>query len=255
MKIEGGSFLVTGAASGLGFATAAMLVEAGGRVTLVDLPGSSGAEAAQQLGTPACFAPADVTSETDVRQAIEQAAQHGGGLHGAICCAGIALGERLVGRQGPHRQASFERVLAVNVVGTFNVLRLAAERLIPQPPNEEGERGVLVTTASVAAFEGQIGQAAYAASKGAVAAMTLPVARELARHGIRCVTVAPGSFDTAMMSGMSEEVRQSLAAQVPFPPRLGRPEEFASLVRQVIENVMLNGTVIRLDGAMRMSAK
>lgn len=255
MKIPGGSFLVTGGASGLGFATARMLVEGGARVTIVDLPTSAGEDAAKGLGEAACFAPADVTNEADVQRAVERAVQHGGGLHGAICCAGIVLGERLVGRQGPHRQESFARTLAVNVTGTFNVLRLAAGRMIAQSPSDDGERGVLVTTASVAAFEGQIGQVAYAASKGAVAAMTLPIAREMARHGIRCLSIAPGSFDTAMMAGMSEEVRESLAAQVPFPPRLGKPEEFAFLVRHVLENVMLNGTVIRLDGAIRMSAK
>lgn len=255
MKIAGGSYLVTGGASGLGFATAAMLVGAGARVTLVDLASSSGSQSALQLGAGACFAPADVTSAGDVERAVRTAAEHGGGLHGVICCAGIALGERLVGRRGPHRLESFEMLLAVNVTGTFNVLRIAAERMISQPGGEDGERGVMVTTASVAAFEGQIGQVAYAASKSAVAAMTLPIAREMARHGIRCVSIAPGSFDTPMMAGMSEEIRQSLAAQVPFPPRLGKPEEFAALVRHVLENVMLNGTVIRLDGAIRMGMK
>jgi len=255
MKINGGSFLVTGAASGLGFATAEMLVREGGRVTLVDLPSSKGAEAAAGLGVAACFAPADVTQEAQVQAAVKVAERHGAGLHGAICCAGVALGERLVGKHGPHRQSSFESLMAVNVVGTFNVFRLAAARMMDGNPNDEGECGVLVSTASVAAFEGQLGQVAYAASKGAVAAMTLPVAREMARYGIRCVSIAPGIFDTAMMAGMSHEVRASLAEQVPFPPRLGKPAEYAALVRHVLENVVLNGTVIRLDGALRMGAK
>lgn len=255
MKITGGSFLVTGAASGLGFATAESLVREGGRVTLVDLPTSKGPEAAAGLGLAACFAPADVTDEAQVQAAVTAAQQHGGGLHGAICCAGVALGERLVGKHGPHRLSSFESLLAVNVVGTFNVFRIAAARMMEGDPNEEGECGVLISTASVAAFEGQVGQVAYAASKGAVAAMTLPVAREMAAFGIRCVSIAPGIFDTAMMAGMSDAVRASLAAQVPFPPRLGQPAEYAALVRHVLQNVMLNGTVIRLDGALHMGAK
>lgn len=255
MNISGGSFLITGGASGLGLATATMLVEAGGRVTIVDLNSELGNRAATQLGEAARFVQADVTQEADVRRAVQAAAQHGGGLHGAVCCAGIAIGERLVGKQGPHRQETFERVLAVNVVGTFNTLRIAAETMTAQPPNTQGERGVLITTASVAAFEGQIGQVAYAASKGAVAAMTLPIARELSRHGIRCMCVAPGIFDTSMMAGMSDEVRDSLASQVPFPQRLGEPAEFAALVRHLLENEMLNGSVIRLDGALRMGSK
>jgi NAD(P)-dependent dehydrogenase (short-subunit alcohol dehydrogenase family) len=255
MNISSGSFLITGGASGLGLATATMLVQAGGRVTIVDLNAEHGESAAAQLGEAAKFFQADVTREADVRRAVDAAMEHGGGLHGAVCCAGIAIGERLVGKQGAHRQESFERVLAVNVVGTFNTLRIAAEAMTAQSPNAQGERGVLITTASVAAFEGQIGQVAYAASKGAVAAMTLPIARELARHGIRCMSVAPGIFDTSMMAGMSDEVRDSLASQVPFPPRLGEPQEFAALVRHLLENPMLNGSVIRLDGALRMGSK
>lgn len=255
MEIDGHSFVVTGGASGLGLACAEMLVRGGARVTIVDLNEEQGANSVERLGEAARFEAADVTREDQLRKGVETAATHGGGLHGAICCAGIAIGERLVGKAGAHRQESFERVLAVNVVGTFNTLRLAAELMIPRTANDDGERGVLVTTASVAALDGQIGQAAYAASKGAVASMTLPIARELARHGIRCVSIAPGIFDTAMMAGMSDEVRASLVSQVPFPPRLGRAEEFAALVEQVLRNVMLNGSVIRLDGGLRMGAK
>ncbi len=255
MQIAEHSFLITGGAAGLGLACAQMLLRGGGRVTIVDLDAEHGAREADQLGDAARFVAADVTREEEVAAAMQAAVTHGGALHGAICCAGVALGERLVGKQGAHRQESFARVLAVNVIGTFNTLRLAAEWMIPQVANDDGERGVLITTASVAAFDGQIGQAAYAASKGAVASLTLPVARELARHGIRCVSIAPGIFDTAMMAGMSEEVRASLASQVPFPTRLGRAAEYAALVEHVLGNVMLNGTVIRLDGALRMGAK
>lgn len=255
MQIADHSFLVSGGASGLGFASARLLAQRGGRVTLLDRDDATGERAAAALGDAARFVAADVTREDEVGAAVDAAVEFGGGLHGAICCAGIAVGERLVGKQGPHRLESFAQVLAVNVIGTFNVLRLAAERMTQQPKDDEGERGVLITTASVAAFDGQIGQAAYSASKGAVASMTLPIARELARHGVRCVSIAPGIFDTAMMAGMSEEVRSSLASQIPFPPRLGRPEEFAALVEQILQNIMLNGTVIRLDGALRMGAK
>jgi len=255
MFLSDHSFLVTGGASGLGFACAEMLVRNGGLVTIADLNREQGELAARKLGGAAQFVAADVTREDDVSAAVQATVSQGGGLHGAVCCAGIAIGERVVGKQGPHRLDSFARVLAVNVIGTFNTLRLAAAQMVTQEPNETGERGVLITTASVAAFDGQIGQAAYSASKGAVASLTLPIAREPARHGIRCVAIAPGIFDTAMMAGMSEEVRNSLAAQVPFPPRLGRPDEYAALVEHILGNTMLNGTVIRLDGALRMGAK
>ncbi len=255
MLIADKSFLITGGASGLGFACAEMLVSKGGLVTIADLNREQGERAAAKLGGAAQFVAADATREDDMGAAIQAAVSQGGGLHGAVCCAGIAIGERVVGKQGPHRLDSFARVLAVNVIGTFNMLRLAAAQMATQEPDEEGERGVLITTASVAAFDGQIGQAAYSASKGAVASMTLPIARELARHGIRCIAIAPGIFDTAMMAEMSEEVRESLASQVPFPPRLGRPDEYAALVEHILGNSMLNGTVIRLDGALRMGAK
>jgi NAD(P)-dependent dehydrogenase (short-subunit alcohol dehydrogenase family) len=245
MVIAEKSFLITGGASGLGFACAEMLVRGGGFVTIADLNRQQGERAAAKFGSAAQFVATDVTREEDVSAAVQAAVSHRGGLHGAVCCAGIAIGERLVGKQGPHRLDSFARVLAVNVIGTFNTLRLAAAQMVTQEPDEEGERGVLITTASVAAFDGQIGQAAYSASKGAVASMTLPIARELARHGVRCVAIAPGIFDTAMMAGMSEDVRSSLTAQVPFPPRLAH----------ILGNSMLNGTVIRLDGALRMGAK
>ncbi len=245
MKIDGAGFLITGGASGLGLACAESLVRHGALVTILDLPTSAGEARAAALG--ARFVPANVTDEPAVATAVDTAIHFGGELRGVICCAGVALGERLVGKRGPHRQPTFERLLAVNVVGTFNVLRLAAARMIDNQPGEDGERGVLITTSSIAACEGQIGQVAYAASKGAVAAMTLPIARELAPHGIRCVSLAPGIFDTPLMDAMSDEVRASLAAQVPFPSRFGRREEFASLVEHVLQNVMLNGSAAAMS--------
>jgi NAD(P)-dependent dehydrogenase (short-subunit alcohol dehydrogenase family) len=249
MDIRGGVFLVTGSASGLGAAVVEMLVAEGASgVIAADLAGQSPAHA--QVRAVRC----DVTSTGDVSQALAQAAALGP-LRGVVHCAGIGLGEKTLGRDGPHDLERFERVLRINVAGTFNVARLAARAMAAQAPAAGGERGVLVHTASIAAWDGQAGQAAYAASKGAVAAMTLPIARDLARNAIRCVTIAPGVFETPMMASMPEEVRASLAAQVPFPPRLGRPAEFASLVREAISNPMLNGEVIRLDGALRMAAK
>ncbi len=197
-----------------------------------------------------------MTDEASVRGAVSAALDAFGGLRGAINCAGIAIAERVLGREGPHPLDRFARVIGVNLIGTFNVIRLAAEAIARQEPaGESGERGVIVNTASVAAFDGQIGQAAYAASKGGVAAMTLPIARELARNGIRVVTIAPGIFDTPMLAGLPESARQSLGQQVPFPPRLGRPEEFAALARHIVENEMLNGETIRLDGAIRMAPR
>lgn len=254
MQIHDRSFVVTGGASGLGAACARMLITAGGRVIVVDRNKASGEALAGELGDAAKFVAADVTDEAQIRAAIE-AAIGLAPLGGAIACAGIAPAARIVGREGPHELALFEKVLRVNTLGTFNLLRLAAAAMSKNEPNEEGERGVVVCTASVAAFDGQIGQAAYAASKGAVAAMTLPAARELAKFGIRVVTIAPGIFETPLLGAMPDEVRASLGAQVPFPPRLGRPEEFAALVHHILDNTMLNGETIRLDGAIRMAPK
>ena len=255
MDISGKVFVVTGGGSGLGAAVARRLAADEARVVLVDVNEDAGAAIAAELGGAARFIRADVTSEADGAQAIGYALYTFGHLHGLVNCAGIAPGEKVIGRDGPHRLESFTRAIAINLVGTFNMIRLAADAIAKQEPDTEGGRGVIVSTASIAAFDGQIGQAAYAASKGGVAAMTLPIARELARHGIRVVTIAPGIFETPMMAGMPQEVQDSLGRSVPFPSRLGRPEEFAALVRHIIENDMLNGEVIRLDGALRMAPK
>ena len=255
MQIANHTFLVSGGSSGLGAACVRMIAGAGGNVVIADLGRDKGEALAAELAPRVHFAVADVTDEAAVRAAIRAAEETFGGLHGAVGCAGIAIAERVLGKSGPHSLAAFAKVIHVNLVGTFNVARLAAETISRGPPGPDGERGVLVHTASVAAFEGQIGQAAYAASKGGVASLTLPLARELARVGIRVVTVAPGIFDTPLLGALPEPARQSLGQQVPFPPRLGRPDEFAALVRHIIENAMLNGAVIRLDGALRMAPK
>jgi NAD(P)-dependent dehydrogenase (short-subunit alcohol dehydrogenase family) len=248
MEIEGRTFLVAGGGSGLGAATAGMLTSAGANVVVADLKGEAAGGSVRFLET-------DVTDEGSVREAIEGATRAFGGLYGAINCAGVASAEKVLGKQGPHSLDSFAKVVNVNLVGTFNVVRLAAETMAKNEPSGSGERGVMVNTASVAAFDGQIGQVAYAASKGGVVAMTLPVARELAALGIRVVAIAPGIFDTPMMAGLPEAARDSLGKQVPFPSRLGRPEEYAALVGHIIENEMLNGEVIRLDGAIRMAPR
>jgi len=255
MEIDGRTFLVTGGGSGLGEATARKLVEGGAAVILADVNAERGKAVAEELGGRARFVKTDVTSEPDVREAVAAAISTFGDLHGAVSCAGIGPPAKVVGKDGPHPLDLFEKVVRVNLVGTFNTLRLVAEALIRNEPDEEGERGVIINTASVAAYEGQIGQAAYAASKGGVVALTLPAARELARHGIRVVTIAPGLFDTPLMAGLPEKARQSLGEQVPFPPRLGRPEEYAALAAHIVENTMINGEVIRLDGAIRMAAR
>ena len=255
MRIEDRVFLITGASSGLGLASARALVEAGGKVLLADINAEAGAARAAELGCNARFVQTDISREGDGRRAVAAALEAFGGLHGLINCAGVAPAEKVLGRNGAHGLDSFGRVIQINLIGSFNMLRLAAEAMVRGEPNEEGERGVIVNTASVAAFDGQMGQAAYAASKGGVAALTLPAARDLARSGIRVMCIAPGIFETPMMAGMPQEVRDSLAAGVPFPPRLGRPEEYAALVRHIVENPMLNGEVIRLDGALRMAAK
>lgn len=255
MQIIDRTFFVTGGGSGLGAATARLLVEAGGAAVLADVNEAAGAAIAEALGNRAVFIPTDVTDAGSVQRALDAAIDRFGGLHGAVNCAGIVLARKTVGRKGPHDLESFARVIGINLIGTFNMIRLAAAMMAENEPNAEGERGVIVNTASVAAFDGQIGQAAYAASKGGVVGMTLPIARDLARSGIRVMTIAPGIFETPIMAGMPEEVRASLAAQVPFPSRLGRPAEYAQLVRHIFENAMLNGEVIRLDGAIRMGPK
>ncbi|RXT19637.1 3-hydroxyacyl-CoA dehydrogenase [Rhizobium leguminosarum] len=255
MLIRGASFIVTGGGSGLGAATLRALVEAGGRVTIADLNTQAGEEIAREFGRDACFVKADVTDAEQGAAVIAAAVEAFGGLRGLVNCAGVAPAEKVIGRDGPHRLESFARTVGINLIGTFNMIRLAAAAIQKTEPDAEGERGVIVNTASVAAFDGQIGQAAYAASKGGVAAMTLPIARELARHGIRVVSIAPGIFETPMMADMPAEVQAALGKSVPFPPRLGRPEEFAGLVRHIFENNMLNGEVIRLDGALRMGVR
>jgi NAD(P)-dependent dehydrogenase (short-subunit alcohol dehydrogenase family) len=256
MQIENNVFVVTGGASGLGAGTARMLVENGGRVVLVDLQREAGEALAKELGAQARFVETDVSNEESAQAAINTAVSAFGGLHGLVNCAGIAPAEKVLGKEGAiHRLATYQRVINVNLVGSFNMIRLAADAMSRGEPNAAGERGVIVSTASVAAFDGQIGQVAYAASKGGVVAMTLPLARELARSGIRVMTIAPGIFETPMLLGMPPEVQDALGKMVPFPSRLGKPAEYAALVRQIMENTMLNGEVIRLDGAIRMAPK
>jgi NAD(P)-dependent dehydrogenase (short-subunit alcohol dehydrogenase family) len=248
MQIQDNAFLVAGGGSGLGAAVVQMLSEAGANVIIADLRGEATVENTRFIET-------DVTDEASVSGAVQAANDEFGALHGVVNCAGIAIAEKTLGREGPHGLESFSKVIGVNLVGTFNVIRLAAEAMNENEPSEGGERGVIINTASVAAFDGQMGQVAYSASKGGVVAMTLPIARDLARSGIRVMTIAPGIFDTAMLAGLPEEARDSLGKQVPFPPRLGRPDEYAALARHIIENEMLNGEVIRLDGAIRMAPR
>jgi NAD(P)-dependent dehydrogenase (short-subunit alcohol dehydrogenase family) len=254
VEIAGRTVQVTGGGSGLGAATARMVVEQGGSVVVADVDTERGERVAAELGERARFVPTDVTDEASVGAAVALTLELGG-PHVAVSCAGIAPAERVLGRDGPHSLARFVAAIQVNLVGTFNVTRLAAQAMAANEPGEDGERGVIVNTASVAAFDGQIGQAAYSASKAGVAGMTLPVARELARHGIRVLAIAPGIFDTPMLATMSDQVRASLGAQVPFPSRLGHPTEYAALVRHIVENRMLNGETIRLDGAIRMAPR
>ncbi|HKH75745.1 MAG TPA: 3-hydroxyacyl-CoA dehydrogenase [Rubrobacteraceae bacterium] len=249
MRVEGKTFLVTGGGSGLGAATARRLAEGGAKsIILADLAQN------EEVAENATFVETDVTDEDSVLAAVA-AARDSGGLHCVVNCAGVGTPGKVVGRDGPLDLGAFTKVIQVNLIGTFNVIRLAAAAMQENEPDEEGERGVIVNTASVAAFDGQIGQAAYSASKGGVVSMTLPIARELARSGIRVATIAPGIFETPMLAGLPEEARESLGKQVPFPPRLGRPEEYAALVLHIVENTMLNGEVIRLDGAIRMAPR
>ncbi|HKY23178.1 MAG TPA: SDR family NAD(P)-dependent oxidoreductase [Vicinamibacterales bacterium] len=254
MQLANSVFLVTGAASGLGAATARMLAAAGARVVVADVNETTGQHLAAELGDNARFALVDVTDEGSIQNGIAIAAQLGP-LRGVVNAAGVVLAEKVLGRTGPHGFDEFMRVIRINLGGTFNVIRLASAVMSSTEPTATGERGVIINTASVSAFEGQIGQAAYSASKGGIVSLTLPVARELARYGIRVMTVAPGIFDTPLMSSLPQTARDSLAQQVPFPPRLGKPPEFAALVRHIIENEMLNGEVIRLDGAIRMAPR
>ncbi len=253
MQIKNSVFLVTGGASGLGAATAQMAAANGAKVVIADLQAEAGEALAKEIGGKYCRC--DVTSEADGKAAVEAAVQGYGGLHVLVNCAGIGIAERTIGKEAPHDLARFTKVISINLIGTFNMIRLAADAMAKAGPNAAGERGVIINTASVAAYDGQIGQAAYSASKGGVVGMTLPIARDLSRSGIRVVTIAPGLFLTPMLLGLPKEAQDSLGKQVPFPSRLGKPEEYAQLARQIVENEMLNGETIRLDGAIRMAPK
>ena len=255
MRLDGRTVIVTGGASGLGGATVDMIVAAGGRAVIVDINEQAGAAKAAQHGKSAHFVRTDVTSDTEMQRAIDAGVKTFAVIDGLVCAAGIAVAERVLPKEGVQPLAHFTRTITINLIGTFNAIRLAAAAMAGNEPNEAGERGVIVATASVAAYDGQIGQAAYSASKGGVVAMTLPIAREFARMGVRVMTIAPGTFDTPLLAGLPQAARDSLAQQVPFPSRLGRPEEYAALVRHIFENEMLNGEVIRLDGAIRMAPK
>ena len=255
MELRTGKAVVTGGASGLGRATAERLVAAGATVALLDRPASPGAETAKAIGQRAIFTPADVTNADEVGAALQTAADRLGGVNVLVNCAGIGTAMKTFGKSGPAKLEEFTRVIQVNLIGTFNCIRLTAALLAKNTPGAEGERGVVINTASVAAFDGQIGQAAYSASKGGIVGMTLPVARDLAELGIRVVTIAPGIFDTPLLATLPDPIRASLGKQVPFPQRLGRPVEFAALALHIIENSMLNGETIRLDGAIRMQPR
>lgn len=255
MQLQNKVIFVTGGASGLGEACVRLMVQSGAKAVIIDLNSEAGESLAKELGSAALFLKANVTTEADVQAAIKAAVERFGGLHGVINCAGIGVAEKVLGKNGPSSLESFSKVISVNLIGTYNVIRLATAVMAENQPNAGGERGVIINTASVAAFDGQIGQAAYSASKGGIVGMTLPIARELARYGIRVMTIAPGIFDTPLLGGLPEPARISLGQQVPFPPRLGRPDEYAALAKHIIENEMLNGEVIRLDGAIRMAPR
>jgi NAD(P)-dependent dehydrogenase (short-subunit alcohol dehydrogenase family) len=252
MKLDGAVAVVTGGASGLGEATVRAFVAKGARCAIMDRPNSSGEKLAAELGGKTIFTPADVTSADQVSQALQQAVAKFGAIHINVNCAGVGAAMKTTGKGGPMPLEMFELCIRVNLIGTFNVIRLAATEMLKNTPNEDGERGVIINTASVAAFDGQIGQAAYSASKGGVVGMTLPIARDLSRDGIRCLTIAPGTFDTPMLAMLPDPQRQALAAQIPFPSRLGQPREYAALATHIVENAYLNGETIRLDGAIRM---
>ncbi len=253
MQLENKGVLVTGGASGLGGACVRLLSQAGAKAIIADLNSETGEALAKETG--AVFVKTNVTDESSIQAAVQAAVERAGGLHILINCAGIGSAEKVLGKSGPSSLESFQKVISVNLIGTFNSIRLASSAMTNNEPNVGGERGVIINTASVAAFDGQIGQAAYSASKGGIVGMTLPIARELARYGIRVMTIAPGIFDTPLLAGLPEAARVSLGQQVPFPPRLGRPDEYANLARHIIENEMLNGEIIRLDGGIRMAPK
>ena len=255
MRVEDSTFFITGGGSGLGAATARLLAQNGASVVLADVNEEAGERTASQIGSGAKFVRTDVTNEGSVQDALDSAVETFGSLNGVVNCAGIGPAAKVVGKKGVHDMGLFTKTVEINLMGTFNVIRLAAVKLAENKPGEDGERGVVVNTASVAAYDGQIGQAAYAASKGGVVALTLPVARELASSGIRVVTIAPGIFETPMLAALPEAAKESLGKQVPFPPRLGKPEEYAALAKHIIENQMLNGEVIRLDGGIRMAPR
>ena len=255
MQIKNSTVIVTGGSSGLGAATVEMIAAAGGNAIIADVNKAQGEALAARFGKQARYVECDVTREDHGTAAVDAALKDFGGLHGLVNCAGIAVGEKTVGKEGPHSLEKFARVININLIGSFNMIRLAANAMSKQQPNASGERGVIINTASVAAFDGQIGQAAYSASKGGIVGMTLPIARDLARSGIRVMTIAPGIFETPMLLGMPPDVQEALGKMVPFPSRLGKPAEYAQLSRQIFENEMLNGEVIRLDGAIRMQPK
>jgi NAD(P)-dependent dehydrogenase (short-subunit alcohol dehydrogenase family) len=255
MNLKDAVAVVTGGGSGLGEATAREFANAGARIVILDLPDSPGAKVAESLGEKAMFGAADVAAGDAVTMVIAAAVARFGTVHIAVNCAGIGRAQRTISREGPHSLELFSKVVQVNLIGTFNVIRLVANQMAKNSPNSDGERGVIINTASIAAFDGQIGQAAYSASKGGVVGMTLPIARDLASVGIRVCTIAPGTFDTPMLALLPEHARQALGAQIPFPSRLGRPNEYAALARHIVENAMLNGETIRLDGALRMAPR
>lgn len=255
MHISNRCFIITGGGSGLGEASARMLAEAGGRVVIADVNDEGGERVASALGDAARYVHCDVTREDHGQSAVETAREAFGAVNGLVNCAGIGAPAKVLGKDGPHSLDSFAKVIQVNLIGTFNMIRLATAAMAEADPDDGGERGVVINTASVAAFEGQIGQASYSASKGGVVGMTLPIAREMARHGVRVMTIAPGLFETPMLAELPEEARESLGKMVPFPPRLGTPAEYARMARDIVENPMLNGSTIRLDGAIRMQPK
>jgi NAD(P)-dependent dehydrogenase (short-subunit alcohol dehydrogenase family) len=255
LEIENSVFFVTGGSSGLGAATARLLAKGGGHVVIADVNDEAGESISGEIGEEARFVHTDVTDEESVQAALKVTREAFGGVHGLVNCAGVGPAKKVLGRKGPHPLEDFTKTVKINLIGTFNTIRLAAAVMAENEPTGDGERGVVINTASVAAYDGQIGQAAYAASKGGVVSLTLPVAREFAAIGVRVVTIAPGIFETPMLAALPEEARESLGKQVPFPPRLGKPEEYAALVRHIIENEMLNGEVVRLDGAIRMAPR
>jgi len=255
MEIKDAVIVITGGASGLGEACVRSFLKLGAKISILDFAEERGKAIASELGADALFCRTDVTQESDVQAAIDQTMDRFGAVHAAINCAGVGTPAKVLGKEGPMPMDHFNKVLQINLMGTMNVIRLAAQRMVENPPGEDGEKGVVINTASVAAFDGQIGQAAYSASKAAVAGMTLPIAREFAEYGLRVMTIAPGIFATPMLKGLPENVQEALGKMVPFPKRVGTPGEFAALVQHILENRMLNGEVIRLDGAIRMAAK